>query len=891
MVRTKTTAGGAWRALLPPVLAGWVALGGAPDAQAQPAGDVTPPVVQQGPAPSYPEAALFSGVSGHVVVAVVVSAEGRVVQAAVEGGLGPPFAAVALDAVKRWRFEPARVGGQPRAARVLVEVPFPSPLGASGQAPPPSTAGEPGAAAEREEPGETRRPAALAPTTTEAEAGAADGTSEDARVDEPHQPQTREDAPAAGAHEEVTVRGRRREARRGASDHRIHVGALRSVPRQGAVQLLELAPGVLTTGDAAPGQAEQVYLRGFDARLGQDLEFSVEGVPVNQVGNLNGNGYADLSFIIPEVVSELRVVEGPFAPRQGNFAVAGSADYRLGLERRGVTLVVGRGSYGAERLTVLWGPPSSAQATFGAASVARADGVGDNRGHQQGQAMGQFVAEAAGGATWTLRAGAAASSAEVPGVLRADDYEAGRVGFFDSYDSWQQTEAQRFDISGELRQARGAFAQSLLVFATRHGGRTRENYTGALLDPQEAFQQPHQQRGDRVERAFDGLTLGSRGSVAWQAPWRKLTQALEVGYLARGDFFDAEQFRVQTSNDIPYQRDVDLGGRVANVALYADAGLRPTSWLSLRGGVRADSYFYDLVDRCASTTLRFLDASTNGDASCHSQQPEGDYRDPTQRIGSNAVLVLPRAVLALGPFHHFLFSLAAGQGARAIDPVFVNAQTAAPVASLSAYEAGVQYVHGFRASEMTLSSVFFQTTVERDLIFSQTEGRNTLASGTTRTGWAGALRWNGAWFDTNDTVTLVRATFDDTHLLIPYVPPLVVRSDSALHHDLPLAFDDAPLHGALAAGATLVGARPLQYGEWSQPLFTLDASASLQWTAFEFQLAVENLLDARYRAAEYNYASDFGSQPGTTLLPARHFTAGAPRTFMATLSARFGGES
>src|SRR5205807_880832 len=82
------------------------------------------------------------------------------------------------------------------------------------------------------------------------------------------------------------------------------------------------------------GDAEQVFLRGFDAREGQDLEFTVDGVPINDAGNLHGNGYADTHFILPELVRSLRVTEGAYAPQQGNFAVAGSADYQLGLGRR-----------------------------------------------------------------------------------------------------------------------------------------------------------------------------------------------------------------------------------------------------------------------------------------------------------------------------------------------------------------------------------------------------------------------------------------------------------------------------------------------------------------------------------------------------------------------------
>src|SRR5262249_8890365 len=133
---------------------------------------------------------------------------------------------------------------------------------------------------------------------------------------------------------DVTVVGRAQPPSRGASDFQLPVGQLGQVPRRNATELLKLAPGILLTNEGGEGHAEQVFLRGFDAREGQDIELTVGGVPINESGNLHGNGYADTHFIIPELVRTLRVVEGPFDPRQGNYAVAGSANYELGLERR-----------------------------------------------------------------------------------------------------------------------------------------------------------------------------------------------------------------------------------------------------------------------------------------------------------------------------------------------------------------------------------------------------------------------------------------------------------------------------------------------------------------------------------------------------------------------------
>ena len=83
---------------------------------------------------------------------------------------------------------------------------------------------------------------------------------------------------------EMTVSGKRiPPPSRGASDFHVEIGALSSVPRKNAAELLKLVPGILLTNDGSEAHADQVFLRGFDAREGQDIEFTVGGVPVNEL--------------------------------------------------------------------------------------------------------------------------------------------------------------------------------------------------------------------------------------------------------------------------------------------------------------------------------------------------------------------------------------------------------------------------------------------------------------------------------------------------------------------------------------------------------------------------------------------------------------------------------
>jgi TonB family protein len=844
-------------------------------------GDVTPPVVVTHVDAVYPASAVPSGEHVDVVLAVTVDADGNVSKLQVLDSGGPALDEAAETAVRQWKFRPAMRAGRPVASRIRVPFHF-APL-----APPQEIA--PAPSAEPVVPGNVVNERA---GQAGAETGVT-GPSSEAVASEPPAP-----APASTptpaermTAQEVTVRGRSTPPSAGASDFNLRLGALAAVPRQNATELLKLAPGILLTNEGGEGHAEQVFMRGFDAREGQDLEFTVDGVPINESGNLHGNGYADTHFIIPETVQRLRVVEGPFDPRQGNYAVAGSADYELGVERRGLTARYTAGSFGTQRALVMWGPAGESVHTFGAAEAYKTDGYGQNRDAQRGSAVGQYEGQLGKG-TFRLTGQVYSTSYHSAGVVREDDYEAGRIGFYDTYDRGQGGDSFRASIAGAIETKTGDTTLSQQVFVIKRTMRLREDFTGYLLDVQEPWQTPHPQRGDLLDLDVDELTLGGRGWARLQGRALGQTQQLELGYFARYDQVGGEQQRLSPVTLIPYHTDTDLASNLGDVGLYAAGDLRPVSWLALRGGVRGDVFTFDVNNLCAVQSVD-NPSPTNppGNTSCLDQAAHGVYREPNQRADTVSTALMPKASLLVGPFSHFTLSASYGQGVRSVDPGYVSQGTATPFAGVQAYEVGAAYAGPVGPVTLVARSVLFDTHVDQDYIFDQTVGRNVLGVGTTRTGWVGAVRATGDWFDESANLTLVKSTYDDDHLLVAYIPDVVFRSDTAVWRDLPWRLDGEPLRGTLSSGITYVGHRPLPFGAISDTVFTIDASATLAWTHYEIGLSATNLLDAKYRLGEYNYASNFQTGVPPTYVPSRMFTAGPPRGIFANFTVNFGGAS
>jgi len=95
---------------------------------------------------------------------------------------------------------------------------------------------------------------------------------------------------------------------------------IQSRPMNSSQDVLRIVPGLFIGQHAGGGKAEQVFLRGFDMDHGTDIRIEADGLPVNLTSHAHGQGYADMHWIIPELISGADVFKGPFAPQYGNLA-------------------------------------------------------------------------------------------------------------------------------------------------------------------------------------------------------------------------------------------------------------------------------------------------------------------------------------------------------------------------------------------------------------------------------------------------------------------------------------------------------------------------------------------------------------------------------------------
>ena len=341
-------------------------------------------------------------------------------------------------------------------------------------------------------------------------------------------------------------------------------------------EALEAAPGLIVTQHSGEGKANQYFLRGFNLDHGTDLAISVDGMPVNMRTHAHGQGYADLNFLIPELLGGMRVRKGPYFADDGDFATAGAL--RLDLVDALEPFVQGTvGSFGYWRGLAAGSKDLGNGTLLAAGEVATYEGPwrdGDDLRrlngvlrYSQGTALDGFTLTGMG---YTGRWDA---TDQVP----ARGVSAGIVDRFGAIDPTDGGRAHRASLSGRYATTGDWGTTRVSAYAIRSTLDLYNNFTYFLDDPV---------NGDQFHQTDRRWVLG--GEVVHSLPWTLLGRDAETrfGVQTRHDDIRLGLFRTRRARR--WRRCGRMRcGRTA-VGLFTDTTIRPKDWLRLTGGLRAD---------------------------------------------------------------------------------------------------------------------------------------------------------------------------------------------------------------------------------------------------------------------------------------------------------------
>lgn len=181
---------------------------------------------------------------------------------------------------------------------------------------------------------------------------------------------TNEDSPTRL--QELTVTERRPTT--AASSETVRARDYELRPHTTTQEILNNLPGLVASQHAGGGKAMQYFLRGFDNDHGTDVALFVDGVPVNMVSHAHGQGYADLNFLIPEVVDRVEFSKGPYFAQWGDLANSGAVNFITKENAAENSLQALGGFFNTMRYTAVLSPKLGPVQTLLASEVYFSDG-------------------------------------------------------------------------------------------------------------------------------------------------------------------------------------------------------------------------------------------------------------------------------------------------------------------------------------------------------------------------------------------------------------------------------------------------------------------------------------------------------------------------------------
>ncbi len=353
-------------------------------------------------------------------------------------------------------------------------------------------------------------------------------------------------------------------------------------PVQRAGEILETVPGVIITQHSGEGKANQYFLRGFNLDHGSDFATTIAGTPVNMPTHAHSQGYSDINFLIPELVTGVQFSKGPYFAEQGDFATAGASNiaYATVLDRPAASLEIG--GFGFSRLFAAVSPALGAGHLLAAFETSANSGpweVPDSYRKFNG-VLRYSRGDAVNGLSLTAMGYHGKWNATEASPTRA--VEAGLIGRFGTIDPTDGGHTYRYSLSGEWQHGSAGSVTKISAFGLVYDLGLTSNFTFFLDDPI---------RGDQQEQIDHRFVTGVKLSQRRLARWSGRPVQNTWGVQLRNDAIPTVAL-YHTERRQRLETRLNSSARVTSAGVYGQSEVEWSPWLRTTAGLRADGSSY-----------------------------------------------------------------------------------------------------------------------------------------------------------------------------------------------------------------------------------------------------------------------------------------------------------
>ena len=610
-------------------------------------------------------------------------------------------------------------------------------------------------------------------------------------------------------------------------------------PLSNTQEILRMIPGLFIGQHAGGGKAEQIFLRGFDIDHGTDIRLTVDGMPVNMVSHAHGQGYADLHFVIPELVEVVDFKKGVYHADKGNFATAGWVNFHTKdvLEKNIVKGEIGQfNTYRGLVAVNLLGETArqKEQSAYIATEYNYSDSYFDApQKFNRLNIFGKYNGKISDKTYLKLTTSHFTSKWNHSGQIPERAAESGLISFFGAIDDTEGGQTSRSNLNAEIlsNTSNGGLIKNQF-FYSNYNFELYSNFTFFLEDSI---------HGDQIKQKELRHLFGYNGSYSMPNSILGKKTDLTIGLQYRQDFTKNTELS-HTLNRTTVIDPIKLGDITeANWGVYLDENILLSAQWNLNVGMRYDYFKNQYLDK--------LDNNAKGTAT--------------------AGAFSPKLNVYYTPNKNFQFYLNTGRGFHSNDTRVVVPQTGKKILP-AAYGSDLG-VNWKPTSRLLINSALWYLWLAQEFVYVGDAGVVEPSGKTQRMGIDVSVRYQ--------LTPLLFADFDAN-----WAQPRAVGVAKGENY-LPLApiftsigglslYNKTGFNGSLRY--RYMGNRPANedYSVVAKGYFVTDLQAHYAQKKYNIGLSIYNLFNQKWKETQFNTESRLKNEPDS--VEEIHFTAGSP---------------
>lgn len=614
--------------------------------------------------------------------------------------------------------------------------------------------------------------------------------------------------------------------------------------------VLRVVPGLFIAQHAGGGKSEQIFLRGFDADHGTDVNVSVDGLPVNMVSQAHGQGYADLHWVIPELINKVDFGKGSYYADRGDFTTAGYVEFKTMSFLDKNMVKVEAGQFNTLRavgmFNLLDDHIDQEKNAFVAMEYFTTDGALD---HPQNlnriNLFARYNQVINSHNTLSLTASVFNSGWDQSGQIPLSSVEDGSLSRWGSLDPTEGGATSRYNLSAKLTsQLNKGGTLSNQIYYTRYNFDLFSNFTFFLHDSI---------NGDQI-RQKEGRNLFGYNAVYERSISLAKENKIETqlgGGIRIDDINDSQLLHTMKRYEVI---DTTNFGDIneQNLNVFGKITWLRKKWM-VNLGLRFDAFHFSYLDKTEA--------------------------DNTKSTKTQAILN-PKLNMAFNATKNFQLYLKLGQGFHSNDARVVTRNDSLP--TLAKSFGGDFGINWKPSPRLIVNTAIWQMDLESEMVWSGDAGSWEPSGKTRRYGVDMSLRWqilNWLFFDTDINYSLGR--FVDEPEGSNYIPLAPIWTSTG-----GLTFNQAGnWSGSLRY--RYMSDRPADENNSVTAIgyTVLDTKVNYAYRKWTFGIAAENLLNTQWNEAQFagDYRVSETAEPEYGLT----FTPGTPFYLKGSVSFRF----